>query len=293
MADAVEATTVASPKTLPDEESTEDLDLVSSQSPNKSANLLEGGMSNYQFNELINSVILYGLGSLILVKLSAFDPAITRGWSHDEILTRIPFQAWGSYTAILEESPILTKAITSATVYTIGDVIAQRTEGTGMGELDRTRTFRSALAGFIGHGPLSHYWYYICDDFFDNVLQLTQWWAFFPKVIVDQATWGPFWNNVYILLLGVMKMESLETIWGDMKRTTIPLVVSGLKLWPLAHCITYGVIPVENRLLWVDLVEIVWVTILATQAAGASKDTGETDEAPVDAEEEKKSFATT
>jgi len=74
-----------------------------------------------------------------------------------------------------------------------GDVIAQRTEGTDMGELDRSRILRSALAGFIGHGPLSHFWYLYCDEFFDNVLKLTQWWAFLPKVVVDQATWGPFW----------------------------------------------------------------------------------------------------
>jgi len=72
-----------------------------------------------------------------------------------------------------------------------------------------------------------------------------------------------------------MKLESIDKIWGDMKRTTIPLIVSGLKLWPLAHCITYGLIPVENRLLWVDLVEIVWVTILATQAAQGSESSEE------------------
>lgn len=87
-------------------------------------------------------------------------------------------------------------------------------------------------------------------------------------VILDQTTWGPFWNNSYILLLGLMKRESLSNIWSDVKRTTIPLIVSGLKLWPLAHCVTYGLIPVENRLLWVDFVEILWVTILATQANG-------------------------
>ena len=76
----------------------------------------------------------------------------------------------------------------------------------------------------------------------------------------------------YILLLGLMQRESLEKIWADVKRTTIPLVVSGLKLWSLAHCVTYGLIPVENRLLWVDFVEIVWVTILAAQAAGVGSD---------------------
>ena len=63
-----------------------------------------------------------------------------------------------------------------------------------------------------------------------------------------------------------MQLQSPSKIWADMKRTTIPLIVSGLKLWPFVHCITYGVIPLENRLLWVDAVEIVWVMILANQA---------------------------
>ena len=86
-----------------------------------------------------------------------------------------------------------------------------------------------------------------------------------------------------------MKRESLESIWGDVKRTTIPLVVSGLKLWPLAHCVTYGLIPVENRLLWVDMVEIVWVTILASQAAGGGAQHG----APIPSSEDDATTAST
>jgi Mpv17 / PMP22 family len=82
-------------------------------------------------------------------------------------------------------------------------------------------------------------------------------------------------NSCYIILIGLMKFDSPGVISQDVKRTTIPLILSGLKLWPLAHCVTYGLVPVENRLLWVDTVEILWVTILATQAAG----TGAMDEA--------------
>ena len=92
-------------------------------------------------------------------------------------------------------------------------------------------------------------------------------WSFVPKVVLDQTTWGPFWNNIYILMLGAMQLRNPREIFKEMKATTIPLIISGLKLWPLAHCITYGVIPLENRLLWVDLVEIIWVTVLATKAA--------------------------
>jgi hypothetical protein len=94
-----------------------------------------------------------------------------------------------------------------------------------------------------------------------------------PKnpVVLDQTTWAPFWNNVYIIMLGVMRCQHPSVIWGDIRRTTIPLIVSGLKLWPAAHIITYGYVNVEHRLLWVDIVEILWVTILATQAAGKQK----------------------
>ncbi|KAL7550328.1 hypothetical protein ACHAWF_013570 [Thalassiosira exigua] len=215
------------------------------------------------------SIIVFSI-ALVAFQVLNINTGITRGWSAEEVAYRLPIDTWRSYNEILNMAPIQTKAVTSATVYTIGDVIAQRTEGVEIGDLDRGRIGRSLVAGLIGHGPLSHVWYQVSEDFFNSVLQWTDWWSFVPKVVVDQTLWGPFWNNTYIFLLGVMQFQKPTQIWSDIKRTTIPLVISGLKLWPLAHCVTYGLVPVENRLLWVDLVEIVWVTILATQAAGAS-----------------------
>lgn len=46
-----------------------------------------------------------------------------------------------------------------------------------------------------------------------------------------------------------MKLEDPKIVWGDIKKSTIPLVVSGLKLWPLAHCVTYGLMPGKYILL--------------------------------------------
>lgn len=211
---------------------------------------------------------IVGMASVaLLLKLS-----LLTGMTHGSLLDvaqQAPLSAWHQYEHVLASHPIATKAMTSATVYTIGDVIAQRTENPET-DLDHMRVVRSMMAGMIGHGPLSHYWYNLSEGVFQDVWHLTAWWAFLPKILADQAIFGPFWNNTYILLLGLMKQDSFETIFGDMKRTTIPLILSGLKLWPFVHCITYGLIPVENRLLWVDAVEILWVTILATQAAAAS-----------------------
>uniref|UniRef100_A0A7S2PLY5 Peroxisomal membrane protein MPV17 n=1 Tax=Leptocylindrus danicus TaxID=163516 RepID=A0A7S2PLY5_9STRA len=227
-------------------------------------------VSVVDYNAYINIGVIAIVTVLALSKLATVDMGMMRGWTAAEMAVRIPVDNWASYESILHAAPISTKAVTSATVYTIGDIIAQRTEGKSYGDLDRWRVLRSLLAGCIGHGPLSHVWYDWSEDVFTEQFHWTEWWSFFPKVAIDQMTWGPFWNNTYILLLGIMQFRPLKDIWTEIKETTVPLIVSGLKLWPLAHCVTYGLVPVENRLLWVDLVEIVWVTILASAAAEAS-----------------------
>jgi hypothetical protein len=51
---------------------------------------------------------------------------------------------------------------------------------------------------------------------------------------------------------------------SDKAEMLFGLLQAGWKLWPFAHLVTYGVVPVEQRLLWVDCVELVWVTILST-----------------------------
>jgi protein Mpv17 len=218
--------------------------------------------------QVVNTGLMVAVSALVVWKLS-MDGHMLSLSSAQEMITRVPLAALDIYSNVLESSPIMTKAATSATVYTIGDIIAQKSTGTELGDIDRMRTLRSMLAGGIGHGPLSHYWYHISDYLFNDILHWTAWWSFIPKVVLDQSTWGPVWNNSYILLLGLMQRESIENMMNNMKQTTIPLILKGLKLWPLAHCVTYGLIPTEYRLLWVDMVEILWVVILATTAADA------------------------
>ena len=82
---------------------------------------------------------------------------------------------WGNYLETLNTNPIVTKGLTSAFVYTIGDGVAQVTEGAKFDEIDRTRVARNMVAGGLGHGPLSHFWYMLCDAFFTDVLGITQW----------------------------------------------------------------------------------------------------------------------
>ena len=130
---------------------------------------------------------------------------------------------------------------------------------------------RSGLAGFMLHGPLSHCWYIINDKIF-VMLQVTQWWNFIPKMLVDQFLWGPVWNAIYIIFIGLLKSQDAKEIYYAVTTSYYPLLISSLKLWGPVGLVTYGVIKQEQRLLWVDCVEVVWVVILSTQAAKANKE---------------------
>tara|TARA_B100000459_G_C8430838_1_gene137318 strand:+ start:130 stop:354 length:225 start_codon:yes stop_codon:yes gene_type:complete len=59
----------------------------------------------------------------------------------------------------------------------------------------------------------------------------------------------------------------------QVREKTPGIVLTGAKFWGFVSFITYGVVPLEHRVLWVDCVEIIWVAILSQSAAG--KDKGE------------------
>ena len=147
---------------------------------------LGGQVDTRTLNAALNFAGLAVVVLAVVVKLLTVDAEISRGWTWFEIVSRLPSDNWSDYTSFLTASPVLTKAITSGTVYALGDILAQSTEGKGLADLDRVRTVRSSLCGFTLHGPLSHLWYIFAERLFD----LLHWgaWYFVPlKILTDQA----------------------------------------------------------------------------------------------------------
>lgn len=100
------------------------------------------------------------------------------------------------------------------------------------------------------------------------------------KVGVDQTAWSLFWNSTYYVLLGCLKLESPAVIAATVKGTWWDLLKAGWRLWPLVHLLTYGVIPVQHRLLFVDSVELVWVSILSMYGQQQRREREETGAGP-------------
>ncbi|XP_021742264.1 peroxisomal membrane protein 2-like [Chenopodium quinoa] len=215
---------------------------------------------NKLIDRIINATIVLAAGTYAVTKLVTIDHDYWHGWTVYEILRYAPQHNWIAYEAILKTNPVLAKMVISGVVYSIGDWIAQCYEGKPLFDFDRARMVRSGLVGFAFHGSLSHYYYEICEA----VFPVRDWWAIPVKAAFDQTVWTGIWNTIYLVSLGLMRLESPANIYKELKATFWPLLTTGWKLWPFAHIVTYGVIPVEQRLLWVDCVELIWVTILST-----------------------------
>ena len=173
---------------------------------------------------------------------------------------------WEAYQTAVKMNPIETKACISGVVYSIGDLIAQNYEGRDISELDRGRIIRSGLCGLLAHGPLSHLYYVGLDSVFaqQHWIDVNSWISPVIKVGIDQTVWSIFWNSTYYILLGLLKAESPKTIISSVQQSWWDLLKAGWRLWPIVHICTYGIIPVQHRLLFVDAVELVWVCILST-----------------------------
>ncbi|TQD78829.1 hypothetical protein C1H46_035609 [Malus baccata] len=200
-----------------------------------------------------------------------------QGWTLYEILRHAPQHNWSAYEEALKTNPVLAKMVISGVVYSVGDWIAQCFEGKPLLEFDRTRMLRSGLVGFTLHGSLSHYYYHLCEE----LIPFQDWWVVPVKVAFDQTVWAAIWNSIYFTVLGFLRFESPISIFSELKATFWPMLTAGWKLWPFAHLVTYGVIPVEQRLLWVDCVELIWVTILSTYSNEKSE--ARISEAPAEA----------
>jgi len=174
------------------------------------------------------------------------------------------------YAAAAIQNPIITKAWTSGVAYLLGDSLAQRLAG---GKFAPGRMARSAIAGFVSHGPTLHFWCLLLDRFVDlGTGRWAQRGTLVVKILLDQTIFSLYLNAAYCALTETLRGTSPRVLWARVRASSWPMLRSSWRFWPAVHAFTFSVVPLHLRVLWVDVVEVVWVAILATLVAAAGKD---------------------
>lgn len=183
-----------------------------------------------------------------------------------ESVQETPLEAfWRSYLTLLEEKPILVKSMTSFFGFMIGDLCAQFIMG---GDYDLLRTIRLTLFGVLMDGPIGHCWYLLLDQ---NVFpeSPTEPKAVVTKTLLDQLAWAPFFSCVFFTFNQTLQVTQLllpfvelcfqghpGTSLAVIRKTLVPTLTANWTLWPLAHIINFKFVPSNQRILYINFVQV-------------------------------------
>eukprot|EP01114_Cavostelium_apophysatum_P012003 TRINITY_DN2664_c0_g1_i1.p1 TRINITY_DN2664_c0_g1~~TRINITY_DN2664_c0_g1_i1.p1 ORF type:complete len:199 (+),score=25.89 TRINITY_DN2664_c0_g1_i1:25-597(+) len=170
---------------------------------------------------------------------------------------------WTSYNRLLDTNPLFGKAVTSATLMSAGDLLAQFVvEPFSKGHresYDPSRTARMAAIGMFFNGPAMHYWY----SFLYSKFPAKTWTGLAQKVALDQTIFGPAVVAGFFTLNDAMSGKSPAQIKEKLKEEYVPAMKANWTVWPLAMLINFKFVPPQATVLYVSTVAICWNTFLS------------------------------
>ncbi|KAK2843937.1 Protein required for ethanol metabolism [Arthroderma sp. PD_2] len=195
------------------------------------------------------------------------------------------------YQARLAARPLLTQSIGSAVLFGTGDVLAQQlVDQVGVENHNYARTGRMVLyGGGMSTGLLANFTTRLQKLMVSSNIAIfgpaaTTWYKFMQRSIVlrnpkatlvarvcaDQVLFTPTHLTCFLSSMAIMEgndpLERLRTTFGTAYKTN-------LMLWPWVQAANFTFVPLEHRVLVVNLVSLGWNCILSLINSKGDKDT--------------------
>jgi len=204
--------------------------------------------------------------------------------------------SWKAYQRMLSKRPMCTHSITSATLFLVGDLIAQRIERpkcdiTETAKADYyaslpaqydaascwnfDRTLRLLMFGATMSGPVAVCWFRFMDRLFPAhsiraIFKkiITHTFAYAPAHLACFCAWMGFSDGSFSYKYGLSAKtleERKQLAILRAKEKTIPLWLAGCSFWIPVVLINYAFTPLEKRVLVNNSCNLVWTCFLSYQ----------------------------
>ncbi|KAI0178791.1 hypothetical protein GGR52DRAFT_272841 [Hypoxylon sp. FL1284] len=157
------------------------------------------------------------------------------------------------YQRKLASSPLLTQSVTTAVLFAVGDITAQQAvEKKGLDKHEYARTGRMFLYGGAIFGPAATTWYGILQ----RSIQLRNKKAeMVARVAADQLIFAPTFIGVFLSSMAIMEGGSPKE---KLDKSYAPALKTNYLIWPFVQGANFTLVPLEHRVLVVNLVSIGW-----------------------------------
>ena len=212
-----------------------------------------------------NGLVVSAAALFLLVSVTHIDyfhlPAgyyeLLSHYTYDPV-SHVPLASWNAYDFQLEAHPIATKTTINAVNYMLGDALAQVLGGSKPLEVDAKRVLRNGAIG-AAFGPLTSAYYEFSDAILPPMDAASVPW----KIGMDQSVYAAAKYSLYLGLVGLMQGQPKAAVRSEVQAKIWPTLQTGWRFWPMAHVFTYTLVPPRHRVLWVNGLDLVWITMLS------------------------------
>ncbi|KAF3442195.1 hypothetical protein FNV43_RR16111 [Rhamnella rubrinervis] len=164
------------------------------------------------------------------------------------------------YLTLLARYPVSIKALTSAFLTLIGDLICQIWIDQ-MPSLDLKRTFLFTLLGLILVGPTLHFWYL----YLSKVVTLPGASGAFLRLLLDQFLFSPIFIGVFLSTLMTLEGRASQVV-SKLQQEWISAVLVNWQLWIPFQFVNFRFVPQQFQVLAANVVALIWNVILSFKA---------------------------
>ncbi|GAU44864.1 hypothetical protein TSUD_329200 [Trifolium subterraneum] len=168
------------------------------------------------------------------------------------------FLSW--YLALLAKYPVAVKALTSAILTLIGDLICQLVIDK-VQTPDLKRTFLFTLLGVVLVGPTLHFWYL----YLSKLVTLSGTSGALLRLVIDQFIFAPIFIGVFLSSLVTLEGRPSQAV-PKLKQEWFSAVLANWQLWIPFQFLNFRFVPQQFQVLAANVVSLVWNVILSFKA---------------------------
>ncbi|XP_062167921.1 protein sym-1 [Alnus glutinosa] len=161
------------------------------------------------------------------------------------------------YLALLAKYPVSIKALTSALLTLIGDLICQLAIDQ-VPSLDWKRTFLFTMLGLVLVGPTLHFWYF----YLSRVVTLPGASGAFLRLLLDQFLFSPIFIGVFLTTLVTLEGRPSQVI-PKLQQEWFSAVLANWKLWIPLQFLNFRFVPQQFQVLAANFIALVWNVVLS------------------------------
>ncbi|KAI3706002.1 hypothetical protein L1987_76254 [Smallanthus sonchifolius] len=168
------------------------------------------------------------------------------------------FLSW--YLSLLEAHPVWTKAITSALLTFVGDLICQVLIDK-VPSLDLKRVSLFSFLGMALVGPTLHFWYL----YLSKLVTMTGASGAFVRLIIDQFIFAPVFVGVFLSTLVTLEGRP-SLVLPKLQQEWLSSVIANWQLWIPFQFLNFRFVPQQFQVLAANFIALIWNVILSYKA---------------------------